>query len=137
MIRRPPRSTLFPYTTLFRSVFVVSRVDPAPVASDHQNLRTRKRVRPLPIPSVAVGRLALQQRQRLRLPVRRNRAEAASESLVEGIEIPLPIAAASRVRSQACLQKSFPRAVGLQWRAIVANLIKIPAAQENKRVLGH
>src|SRR3989475_4574698 len=26
MIRRPPRSTLFPYTTLFRSVGVVSRV---------------------------------------------------------------------------------------------------------------
>src|SRR5438445_3058503 len=25
MIRRPPRSTLFPYTTLFRSVGVVSR----------------------------------------------------------------------------------------------------------------
>src|SRR2546427_7825009 len=25
MIRRPPRSTLFPYTTLFRSVFDVSR----------------------------------------------------------------------------------------------------------------
>src|SRR3712207_7281057 len=24
MIRRPPRSTLFPYTTLFRSLFVVS-----------------------------------------------------------------------------------------------------------------
>src|ERR1022692_1815322 len=24
MIRRPPRSTLFPYTTLFRSVYVVS-----------------------------------------------------------------------------------------------------------------
>src|SRR5256885_9939663 len=24
MIRRPPRSTLFPYTTLFRSVFAVS-----------------------------------------------------------------------------------------------------------------
>src|SRR5437762_4922585 len=28
MIRRPPRSTLFPYTTLFRSV--PSRLDPAP-----------------------------------------------------------------------------------------------------------
>src|SRR2546427_6790701 len=31
MIRRPPRSTLFPYTTLFRSVFVRSyglRVEP-------------------------------------------------------------------------------------------------------------
>src|SRR2546430_5921128 len=32
MIRRPPRSTLFPYTTLFRSVFLqptVSVIDPA------------------------------------------------------------------------------------------------------------
>src|SRR5258705_672680 len=26
MIRRPPRSTLFPYTTLFRSVFVIEAV---------------------------------------------------------------------------------------------------------------
>src|SRR5438105_10155778 len=26
MIRRPPRSTLFPYTTLFRSVFEVRRI---------------------------------------------------------------------------------------------------------------
>src|SRR3712207_6945401 len=29
MIRRPPRSTLFPYTTLFRSFCVVVRSDPA------------------------------------------------------------------------------------------------------------
>src|SRR3712207_7641012 len=29
MIRRPPRSTLFPYTTLFRSVGVVRDSDPA------------------------------------------------------------------------------------------------------------
>src|SRR5436853_2962779 len=27
MIRRSPRSTLFPYTTLYRSIFVVNRVD--------------------------------------------------------------------------------------------------------------
>src|SRR5574338_760207 len=27
MIRRPPRSTLFPYTTLFRSDFVILRAD--------------------------------------------------------------------------------------------------------------
>src|SRR2546429_2820790 len=27
MIRRPPRSTLFPYTTLFRSVHVMRRAD--------------------------------------------------------------------------------------------------------------
>src|SRR3989442_11210205 len=32
MIRRPPRSTLFPYTTLFRSVGCAAVVDPAPSA---------------------------------------------------------------------------------------------------------
>src|SRR2546422_4563414 len=30
MIRRPPRSTLFPYTTLFRSPSAVSRAKPSP-----------------------------------------------------------------------------------------------------------
>src|SRR2546430_13639500 len=33
MIRRPPRSTLFPYTTLFRSTSSVSRVEPWTVAA--------------------------------------------------------------------------------------------------------
>src|SRR5258708_16591079 len=28
MIRRPPRSTLFPYTTLFRSLLVVEEIEP-------------------------------------------------------------------------------------------------------------
>src|SRR2546427_5639328 len=32
MIRRPPRSTLFPYTTLFRSLFQVSPPDPMTLA---------------------------------------------------------------------------------------------------------
>src|SRR3712207_7155357 len=32
MIRRPPRSTLFPYTTLFRSSASPDRPPPAPVA---------------------------------------------------------------------------------------------------------
>src|SRR2546422_4763735 len=31
MIRRPPRSTLFPYTTLFRSVDIVLRIVPKQV----------------------------------------------------------------------------------------------------------
>src|SRR5688572_31857984 len=31
MIRRPPRSTLFPYTTLFRSLPMSSRTLPAPM----------------------------------------------------------------------------------------------------------
>src|SRR5258706_1548125 len=38
MIRRPPRSTLFPYTTLFRSVRLG---DPARVASRRKNRRAR------------------------------------------------------------------------------------------------
>src|SRR5690242_21069326 len=33
MIRRPPRSTLFPYTTLFRSVDLQGRVDPEEFAA--------------------------------------------------------------------------------------------------------
>src|SRR3989442_9940587 len=32
MIRRPPRSTLFPYTTLFRSANVPARIAVSPVA---------------------------------------------------------------------------------------------------------
>ena len=32
MIRRPPRSTLFPYTTLFRSSAALSKVKPDAVA---------------------------------------------------------------------------------------------------------
>src|SRR2546430_10695007 len=40
MIRRPPRSTLFPYTTLFRSVVVPPAEDPAGARSqgDHGDL---------------------------------------------------------------------------------------------------
>src|SRR3712207_7561880 len=34
MIRRPPRSTLFPYTTLFRSVAGVQLVQPGALARD-------------------------------------------------------------------------------------------------------
>src|SRR5947208_12673673 len=41
MTRRPPRSTLFPYTTLFRSVTVrVSLFAQARAAVRHTNLRT-------------------------------------------------------------------------------------------------
>src|SRR2546428_1402951 len=34
MIRRPPRSTLFPYTTLFRSIFLGDRHDEPQVRTD-------------------------------------------------------------------------------------------------------
>src|SRR2546422_6283615 len=39
MIRRPPRSTLFPYTTLFRSGVAVGEVEPA--VEEHEPVRER------------------------------------------------------------------------------------------------
>src|SRR2546422_5646029 len=38
MIRRPPRSTLFPYTTLFRSIVLSGRLDPqfVPCVAEHR-----------------------------------------------------------------------------------------------------
>src|SRR2546422_4492704 len=58
MIRRPPRSTLFPYTTLFRSLFVmyVRRLRGLPMflgSLDHFALRLRQRR--LSVPQVVVG----------------------------------------------------------------------------------
>src|SRR3712207_7794878 len=38
MIRRPPRSTLFPYTTLFRSL-VIQRVVATQKSTDHDGVR--------------------------------------------------------------------------------------------------
>src|SRR2546430_3495563 len=44
MIRRPPRSTLFPYTTLFRSLSTARRRDPdASAGARAQAGRTRRR----------------------------------------------------------------------------------------------
>src|SRR2546422_3181191 len=52
MIRRPPRSTLFPYTTLFRSLHLTGaarqrRVHPRPVAEAMQAHAVRVREEPL------------------------------------------------------------------------------------------
>src|SRR5258708_24705644 len=46
MIRRPPRSTLFPYTTLFRSLLAVMQVLPGPEAHElcvHLGMRAKGR----------------------------------------------------------------------------------------------
>src|SRR3712207_6877039 len=41
MIRRPPRSTLFPYTTLFRSSISMTSMEPGPSgASETQDVQT-------------------------------------------------------------------------------------------------
>src|SRR2546421_5729603 len=44
MIRRPPRSTLFPYTTLFRSHCGTARSDRSPYIFIRQHFRLRNRV---------------------------------------------------------------------------------------------
>src|SRR2546430_12053303 len=42
MIRRPPRSTLFPYTTLFRSLTVI-------LAADRKRYRPRRKIKQITI----------------------------------------------------------------------------------------
>src|SRR2546422_8910273 len=53
MIRRPPRSTLFPYTTLFRSLDVLAAVEPKLVEPDYPGafryLAARNRKRALTV----------------------------------------------------------------------------------------
>src|SRR3712207_8852695 len=44
MIRRPPRSTLFPYTTLFRSLVLLDVDDPHRVASEHPEVAIKMEI---------------------------------------------------------------------------------------------
>src|SRR5437899_6210090 len=46
MIRRPPRSTLFPYTTLFRSVFGTRRKTVSQFEKSHMTCKIRNLVEP-------------------------------------------------------------------------------------------
>src|SRR3712207_7412424 len=63
MIRRPPRSTLFPYTTLFRSVRLRLRGDRGADAATH-NPRPRPDPPPLRGPQVRRPRLPEARRQK-------------------------------------------------------------------------
>src|SRR2546426_3911410 len=58
MIRRPPRSTLFPYTTLFRSLLGARTVDQAPDPV-HRRRETLRGGRPFRREEHARGALAL------------------------------------------------------------------------------
>src|SRR5258708_25249287 len=49
MIRRPPRSTLFPYTTLFRSIHLLARGKTAPLDFCEQE----------PLPLTSIGSLSM------------------------------------------------------------------------------
>src|SRR2546430_8454035 len=48
MIRRPPRSTLFPYTTLFRSVLNFSEAARLTAAAIQKGDQPRQNLKPLP-----------------------------------------------------------------------------------------
>src|SRR3712207_7560967 len=71
MIRRPPRSTLFPYTTLFRSEAVPDR-EPRPHVRDQREGEERRRHR---------GTAGGQWRRRRRQGRRRGRSEEHTSEL--------------------------------------------------------
>src|SRR5256885_11919991 len=75
MIRRPPRSTLFPYTTLFRSgveaarfllVDEVQRVEVLHLAGDAKNFRSEEHTSELQSPCNLVCRLLLEKKKKTR-----------------------------------------------------------------------
>src|SRR5258708_13859120 len=81
MIRRPPRSTLFPYTTLFRS-----RMSPwqaildveAFCAAFLRNLRSEEHTSELQSPDHLVCRLLLEKKKRLMKAVQTTRQQHAA-----------------------------------------------------------
>src|SRR6266545_5596405 len=69
MIRRPPRSTLFPYTTLFRSLAEVEAVVVAHVAEGrgHQLHRSEEHTSELQSLAYLVCRLLLEKKKEIKL----------------------------------------------------------------------
>src|SRR5687768_17978377 len=67
MIRRPPRSTLFPYTTLFRSVVGVVHRHPEHLAGGGDAVALQGSAHPAGAVDVGVGRRVGQDRKSTRL----------------------------------------------------------------------
>src|SRR2546429_2872410 len=72
MIRRPPRSTLFPYTTLFRSIG--RKIDPVLLHEllehvlDHRLIRSEEHTSELQSRLHLVCRLLLEKKKKIKLP---------------------------------------------------------------------
>src|ERR1017187_2756525 len=66
MIRRPPRSTLFPYTTLFRSLVrqAPPKIPPRPIRAQLRHQRSEEHTSELQSPMYLVCRLLLEKRNR-------------------------------------------------------------------------
>src|SRR3712207_8005438 len=83
MIRRPPRSTLFPYTTLFRSnvvVLLVPRANRSGVRSVY-SLRNRRRRLAVGTPDVPIGAYTRRLLRRMRLSSILERSEEHTSEL--------------------------------------------------------
>src|SRR5688572_31727823 len=69
MIRRPPRSTLFPYTTLFRSKYLAPHITrgnftPSEFGVGHKSLRSEEHTSELQSQSNLVCRLLLEKKKK-------------------------------------------------------------------------
>src|SRR5438034_5931297 len=89
MIRRPPRSTLFPYTTLFRSLLIVEFHGDLELAA-----RARHRAHH-PAPELAVshpltGRVARRVLRRLDLPIQLRRRRALHPTTAHATRAAVP-----------------------------------------------
>src|SRR5256885_9716967 len=86
MIRRPPRSTLFPYTTLFRSQFDAADLDPVELHHVRHRgavggLRSEEHTSELQSPCNLVCRLLLEKKKnKTRYASRSRRMEQSSRS---------------------------------------------------------
>src|SRR3712207_7946313 len=78
MIRRPPRSTLFPYTTLFRSKLKMIRNHGMVEGNDTRMLGLNLR---LPEMSAAVAKVQMQKLDKMLELRRRNRSEEHTSEL--------------------------------------------------------
>src|ERR1022692_5195020 len=80
MIRRPPRSTLFPYTTLFRSGYICKcrHLLAEPAECHHHHNRSEEHTSELQSPCNLVCRLLLEKKQLRNHILRSNEPQTAS-----------------------------------------------------------
>src|SRR3989454_5796393 len=90
MIRRPPRSTLFPYTTLFRSELSPHRAADEPAHSRHEHGRSvhrRRALFELAVPAEVLGHRRPPAVERLRLGEVARLPRAVLGNIVEVVEV--------------------------------------------------
>src|SRR5215204_6724220 len=88
MIRRPPRSTLFPYTTLFRSLCERIRLDEQPPrVPEGLTERSEEHTSELQSHSDLVCRLLLEKKKEQSLPLGDEGGEVHSDGGTDGLDV--------------------------------------------------